>query len=65
MCLYWGVTPLIGAPTRQSDQLIKFIEGWGLRDGCLSPGDHLVLVSGIGLVAMGHNMLVVHEVVGK
>jgi pyruvate kinase len=65
MCLYWGVTPLIGAPTRQSDQLIKFIEGWGLRDGCLSPGDHMVLVSGIGLVAMGHNMLVVHEVVGK
>lgn len=65
MCLYWGVTPLIGAPTRQSDQLIKFIEGWGLRDGCLSPGDTMVLVSGIGLVAMGHNMLVVHEVVGK
>ncbi len=65
MCLYWGVTPLIGAPTRQSDQLIKFIEGWGLRDGCISPGDHMVLVSGIGLVAMGHNMLVVHEVVGK
>ena len=65
MCLYWGVTPLLGAPTRQSDQLIKFIEGWGLRDGCLSPGDHIVLVSGIGLVAMGHNMLVVHEVVGK
>ena len=65
MCLYWGVTPLIGAPTRQSDQLIIFIEGWGLRDGCLSPGDTMVLVSGIGLVAMGHNMLVVHEVVGK
>lgn len=62
MCLYWGVTPLEGAPMRDSDQLIKHIEAWGQRTGTLSTGDHLVLVSGIGLVAHGHNMLVVHEV---
>jgi pyruvate kinase len=62
MCLLWGVTPLEGAPTRASVQLIKFIEEWGRREGCLSPGDHILLVSGIGLVATGHNMLVVHEV---
>ncbi|HEV3002864.1 MAG TPA: pyruvate kinase [Pirellulales bacterium] len=62
MSLLWGVTPLEGAPTRASVQLIKFIEEWGRREGCLSAGDHIVLVSGIGLVASGHNMLVVHEV---
>jgi pyruvate kinase len=62
MCLYWGVTPLDNVPTRQSDQLIKHIEQWGRTNGILSPGDHLALVSGIGLMASGHNMLVVHEV---
>jgi pyruvate kinase len=62
MCLFWGVTPLGGAPTRASAALIQFVEEWGRREGCLSAGDHIVLVSGIGLVATGHNMLVVHEV---
>ncbi|HVA44788.1 MAG TPA: pyruvate kinase, partial [Pirellulales bacterium] len=62
MCLYWGVTPLENVPTNDSDQLIKHIETWGRTTGMLSAGDHIVVVSGIGLVASGHNMLVVHEV---
>lgn len=62
MCLYWGVTPLDNVPARQSDQLIDHIESWGHTTGKLSPGDHVVFVSGIGLMASGHNMLVVHEV---
>jgi pyruvate kinase len=62
MCLFWGVTPLENIPTRQSDELIRHIEEWGRKTGNLSPGDHVVLVSGIGLIASGHNMLVVHEV---
>lgn len=62
MALYWGVTPLAGMPARDSYQLLKSIEDWGRRDGCLRTGDRVVLVSGIGLVAAGHNMLVVHEV---
>lgn len=62
MCLYWGVTPLEGVPTRDSAQLIQHIETWGRTAGYLVPGDHMLLVSGIGLIAMGHNMLVVHEV---
>ncbi|HWB10630.1 MAG TPA: pyruvate kinase [Pirellulales bacterium] len=62
MCLFWGVTPLDNISTRQSDELIRHIEEWGLKTGNLSPGDQVVLVSGIGLMASGHNMLVVHEV---
>lgn len=62
MCLFWGVTPLDNVPTRQSDQLIAHIEDWGRKTGSLSPGEHIVLVSGIGLMGSGHNMLVVHEV---
>jgi pyruvate kinase len=62
LSLFWGVTPLDNVPMRQSDLLIKHIEQWGHETGNLSPGDHIVLVSGIGLMASGHNMLVVHEV---
>ncbi|HET6884135.1 MAG TPA: pyruvate kinase [Pirellulales bacterium] len=62
MCLYWGVTPLENVPARQSDQLIDHIERWGHATGKLVAGDHVVFVSGIGLMASGHNMLIVHEV---
>jgi pyruvate kinase len=62
MCLYWGVTPLAGVPARDSYQLLHQAEQWGKRQGLLQPGDHVVLVSAIGLMASGHNMLVVHEV---
>ena len=61
MCLFWGVTPLGGISARDSYQLLHFIEQWGKRQGCLATGDRVILVSGIGLVAAGHNMLVVHE----
>lgn len=62
MCLFWGVTPLENVSARQSDQLINHIEQWGHATGCLAPGDHVLFVGGIGLMASGHNMLVVHEV---
>jgi pyruvate kinase len=62
MCLFWGVVPLAGVNARDSYQLLHFIEHWGKREAALSTGDRVVLVSGIGLVAAGHNMLVVHEV---
>lgn len=62
MSLFWGVTPLAGAPARDSYQLLHHIEKWGKNQGILKQGDHLVLVSAIGLIATGHNMLVVHEV---
>lgn len=62
MCLYWGVTPLAGVPARASDRLLTRIEQWGKEQGILQPGDYMLLVSAIGIVATGHNMLVVHEV---
>jgi pyruvate kinase len=62
MCLFWGVTPVAGVSARDSYRLLHFAEQWGRREGLLSSGDRMILVSGIGLVAAGHNMLVVHEV---
>jgi pyruvate kinase len=62
MCLYWGVTPLRGVPARDSAHLLEHAEQWGRSHGLLDRGDYVVLVSAIGLIASGHNMLIVHEV---
>jgi pyruvate kinase len=62
MCLFWGVTPVVGVSARDSLRMLNFAEQWGRREGLLNTGDRLILVSGIGLVVAGHNMLVVHEV---
>jgi pyruvate kinase len=62
MSLFWGVTPLAGAPARDSYQLLHHVQQWGKKEGVLQTGDHVLLISAIGLFATGHNMLVVHEV---
>ncbi|HWA99422.1 MAG TPA: pyruvate kinase [Pirellulales bacterium] len=62
MCLYWGVTPLVGAPTTDSHDLLQFVERWGEARDCLPVGSHVVLVAGVGLASRGHNMVRVHEV---
>lgn len=62
MCLHWGVIPLAGAPTDNSDQLVAFVVDQGRREGYLSPGDRIVLIAGTGLRASNHNMIVVHEI---
>jgi len=62
MCLFWGVVPLADAPTTDSFELLAHVQAWGLANGCLQMGDHIVLVAGIGLASRGHNMVRVHTV---
>jgi pyruvate kinase len=62
MCLVWGVIPLAEAPTTDSIELIRYVEQWGIANGSLNQGDHVVLVAGIGLASKGHNMVRVHTV---
>lgn len=62
MCLFWGVVPLAEAPTTDSIELINFVQKWGLENGMLHSGDHVVLVAGVGLASKGHNMVRVHTV---
>ncbi|MBI3839718.1 MAG: pyruvate kinase [Planctomycetia bacterium] len=62
MCLYWGVIPLGDMPTLSSQQMLDAVTNWGLRDGSLESGDHVVLVAGIGLNGGSHNQVVVHRV---
>jgi pyruvate kinase len=62
MCLFWGVVPLADAPTTDSFELLAHVQRWGLENGSLHLGDHIVLVAGIGLASKGHNMVRVHTV---
>jgi pyruvate kinase len=62
MCLYWGVTPLPGAPAQFLPELLAFIDHWGEATGSLSPGDRVVVIGGSGVTSGGHNVVVVHEV---
>ena len=61
MNLFWGVTPIAGAPAHNLEDLIRHVEAWGTGEGKLQKGDHIVIVSAISLVAKGHNLLAVHE----
>ena len=60
--LFWGVTPLAGAPIDPPLSLLQYISRWGQENGALEPGDRVVFVLGTGLVQGAQNMVVVHEV---
>jgi len=62
MCLYWGVTPLPGAPLDDDGELLRFVVERGRAAGQLAPGDRIVLVSGTGLSSTRHNAVIVHEI---
>ena len=62
LCLYWGVTPLAGAPMDNSPALVRFVTAWGKENGLLHASDHIVLIAGIGATVTKHNLIVVLEV---
>jgi hypothetical protein len=71
MCLYWGVTPLRGAPASDVEQLIRFMDRWSQGVDLCKPGDRVVMVGGSHLtaghgdekLAAGvHDIVIVHEV---
>ncbi len=61
ICLYWGMIPLAGAPTVESEALLEHVTAWARSRGMLCSGDRIVLVAGTGLKVTAHNMIVVHE----
>lgn len=62
LALYWGVTPLEGAPVNDGPQLRAFIDRWGREQGLLAKGDRVVFVTGTNFYPMAQNILVIHEV---
>ena len=73
MCLYWGVTPLRGAPATDMQGLIRHADEWARREGYAKKGDRIVIVGGSHLTAGStgadltsgvHDIVLVHEVEG-
>ncbi|MCO6043506.1 pyruvate kinase [Aeoliella sp. ICT_H6.2] len=73
MCLYWGVTPLRGAPACDMQQLIRHADEWACSICNAKRGDRIVIVGGSHLaagpdgdqMASGvHDVVIVHEVEG-
>lgn len=62
LTLYWGVTPLAGAPVHDGPQLRAFIDDWGRQQGLVQTGDRIVFVTGTNFYPMAQNLLVIHEV---
>jgi pyruvate kinase len=73
MCLYWGVTPLRGAPASDQRELIRHADEWACQVGYAQKGDRIVIVGGSHLTAGPdaedmaggvHDVVIVHEVEG-
>ena len=62
MSLYWGIHPLPGAPDDLEHGLVQFIVDWGLETEHLTPGDRVVFVTGTGVKADAHNLLMILEI---
>jgi pyruvate kinase len=62
LSLYWGVTPLAGAPVQDGPALRAFIDDWGRTQGLIVKGDRLVFLTGTNFYPMAQNILVIHEV---
>lgn len=62
MCLFWGITPLYGAPVSSPTELQRFVLAWGREQKMLRAGDRVVYVTGTGVLTGAHNQIVVHEV---
>jgi pyruvate kinase len=62
LTLFWGVTPLAGAPVHDGPALRAFIDQWGREQGLLNVGDRVVFVTGTNFYPMAQNILVIHEV---
>lgn len=62
MNLFWGIKPI---RARQLDDTSAFIDEicrWGRRYAHLESGDHIVFVTGTGVVEKAHNLVIVHTV---
>ncbi len=61
LSLFWGVTPLAGAPVHDGPALRAFIDRWGREQGLIAKGDRIVFVTGTNFYPLAKNILVVHE----
>lgn len=64
MCLFWGIMPHMIQNLDNPQQLFEEVATWGREHGMLAIGDHVVFVTGTGVIDNTHNLLVVQEIRG-
>jgi pyruvate kinase len=62
MSLLWGIKPLHLSNFQNTEYLIEQVSRWGCDQAYLKPGDHIVVVTGSGVLERAHNLLLVHTV---
>ncbi|TWU59488.1 Pyruvate kinase [Rubripirellula tenax] len=62
MNLLWGIKPVYVNRLDETSTLIDVVCQWGRDHGGLKRGDHIVLVTGTGVIKKAHNLVVVHTV---
>lgn len=62
MNLLWGIKPFYIAKINDTPKFIDDICNWGRENGVLASGDHVVFVTGSGVMKKAHNVVVVHTV---
>ena len=60
MNLFWGIKPMSSTNLDDTSGFIDTICKWGREHAQLQNGDHIVVVTGTGLVAKAHNQVLVH-----
>jgi pyruvate kinase len=62
MGIFWGIMPMAVQSLDNPKGLFEEVSRWGKERGLLKTGDHVVFVTGTGVIDNTHNLLVVHQV---
>ena len=62
MNLFWGIKPIHAEHLDDTSAFIDEICRWGRSNAHLQSGDHIVFVTGTGVVEKAHNLVIVHTV---
>ena len=60
MNLFWGIKPIGFGSVDDRQKLIVELDQWGRENAALKEGDHIVFVTGTGIVKRAHNVVIVH-----
>ncbi len=60
MNLFWGIKPIGFGSVDDRQKLIVELDQWGRENAGLTEGDHIVFVTGTGIVKRAHNVVIVH-----
>ena len=60
MNLFWGIKPIGFGSVDDRQKLMVELDQWGRENAGLREGDHMVFVTGTGIVKRTHNVVMVH-----